>query len=61
MCVRLKGDADDLAAAQAILRGLKKRHEKLGDHPAYIHTVSFSDLDTATSAHPGALLAVWNW
>ncbi|TCD71996.1 hypothetical protein EIP91_000128 [Steccherinum ochraceum] len=31
-------DADNLEAMQALLRGMKKRHESLGDVPALIHT-----------------------
>lgn len=31
-------DADDLPAVQAILKGLKQRHAKLGDLPILIHT-----------------------
>ncbi|KAI0729688.1 hypothetical protein C8Q72DRAFT_827313 [Fomitopsis betulina] len=31
-------DADNLAAVQAILRGLRKRHATIGDLPVFIHT-----------------------
>jgi len=31
-------DSDNLEAAKAILRGLKVRHDKTGEVPAYIHT-----------------------
>jgi uncharacterized protein YbjT (DUF2867 family) len=32
-------DADHLPAAQAILRGLKRRHASTGEAPTFIHTV----------------------
>ncbi|PFH53081.1 hypothetical protein AMATHDRAFT_138304, partial [Amanita thiersii Skay4041] len=34
-------DADDLDAAKAILEGLKERHDKTGQSPSLIHTVSY--------------------
>jgi hypothetical protein len=36
----LKADADNEDAAKAILRGLKDRHEKTGNVPSLVHTVS---------------------
>ena len=33
-------DADDLGVTNTILKGLKQRHEKTGDLPVLIHTVS---------------------
>ncbi|KIO01034.1 hypothetical protein M404DRAFT_150977, partial [Pisolithus tinctorius Marx 270] len=44
-------DADNLAAAQAILRGLKKRYEATGQQPLLIHTVSVL-VDDAKGLHP---------
>ncbi|OSC98275.1 NAD-P-binding protein [Trametes coccinea BRFM310] len=37
-------DADDLPAAKAILRGMKKRHAKVGDLPILIHTSGTGEL-----------------
>ncbi len=36
----LQADCDDVDALKAILSGLKARHEKTGDLPLLIHTVS---------------------
>ncbi|KAH7884924.1 hypothetical protein F5I97DRAFT_1937284 [Phlebopus sp. FC_14] len=38
-------DSDDLPACEAILRGLKKRHETTGTVPVLIHTVSSIFID----------------
>ena len=40
----MQADADDEAAMKAILEGLKKRHEKLGDLPILIQTVCHDSL-----------------
>lgn len=36
----MQADCDDVAALKAILSGLKAMHEKTGDIPLLIHTVS---------------------
>ncbi|CAL1716972.1 unnamed protein product [Somion occarium] len=46
-------DADNIDAVQAIIRGLKKRHELVGDTPIFIHTSGTAVLsDNAKGLHP---------
>jgi len=38
----IQADSDNLESAQAILRGLRRRHQATGRKPIFIHTVRIS-------------------
>ncbi|KAL4068479.1 hypothetical protein V8B97DRAFT_2024745 [Scleroderma yunnanense] len=48
-------DADDLSAAEAVLKGLKQRHERTGTQPILIHTVSVLT-DNAKGLHSSDII-----
>jgi uncharacterized protein YbjT (DUF2867 family) len=51
--------ADHIPSAQAILRGLKRKHAESGQVPIYIHTVGFN-VALPTPSHPYGSPTVWN-